>query len=119
MNTEELELAMTYIRLAKGPDNRELKDWMHGRSAEFREQIKRTLKSLDVYNDVPVRLLNVEPRQRREGRMSLQELQAHLRLRQSGWDSQTDKAMQRAVRVWVNGGSMNDVLEAFDEHLKG
>lgn len=117
MNQAETN-AYAYLKAARDKDSRVLRDFMEGRSVEFREQVKAQLKEWSCYNDVPVRLLNVEPRPQREGRMTLQELQAHLKLRQSGWDTQTDRAMKRAVRVHVNGGSLDEVLDVFDEVIR-
>lgn len=110
--------AYNYLRAVQNPDSRIVREFMRGRSVAFREQVKAQLKAWSCYEQVPVRLLNVEPRPQREGRMTLQQLQAHLRLRQSGWDTQTDRAMRRAVRVWVNGGSLDDVIEEFDEVIR-
>lgn len=117
MNESETN-AYAYLKAARDKDSRVVREFMRGRSVAFREQVKAQLKAWSCYEQVPARLLNVAPKERREGRMTLQQLQMHLRLRQSGWDSQTDRAIKRAVRVHVNGGSLDEVLDVFDEVIR-
>lgn len=117
MNQSETN-AYAYLKAARDKDSRIVRRFMEGRSVEFREQVKAQLKAWSCYEQVPVRLLNVAPKEHREGRMTLQQLQAHLRLRQSGWDTQTDRALKRAVRTHVNGGTLEDVLDVFDEAIR-